>query len=116
LENNTFERTFIVFPFRIGPQGREEISFSVSPQGLKDGCPPDKVKAEARWGGSSSKLRLSFRGSGQVKEAPTVSGKSPLKVEFPMRFGEVQKESVWKVSVTNPLQTKVEGHLIIQHP
>jgi len=116
LENNTFERTFIIFPFRIGPQGREEISFSVSPKEPKDDCPPEKVKAEARWGGSSSTLRLSFRGSGQVQEVPTVSGKSPLKVEFPIRFGEVQKESVWKVSVINPLQTKVEGHLIIQHP
>ena len=116
LENNIFERTFVIFPFRMGSQEREEFSFSVWLQNPKDGNGPDKVKAEARWGGGSSTLRLALKAIGQVKEAPTVSGKSPLKVEFPIEFGEVQKESVWKVSVSNLVEKKVEGHLIIQHP
>jgi hypothetical protein len=116
LENNVFERTFVIFPFRIGSQERAEFSFSVLSQDPKDGNGPDTVKAEARWGGGRSTLRLAFRASGQVKEVPTVSGKSPLKVEFPIEFGEVQKESVWKVSVSNLVEKKVEGHLIIQHP
>jgi hypothetical protein len=47
---------------------------------------------------------------------PTLSGKSPLKVEFPIPFEEVQKESVWSIFVTNLVDKKVEGHLIIQHP
>ncbi len=116
LENNVFERTFIIFPFQIGPQGKEEFSFSVESQDPKDGRQPEKVKAEARWGGGSSTLRLFFTGSGQNNGVPSVTGKSPLKVEFPIYFGELQKESVWRVSVTNPLRKKVEGHLIIQHP
>jgi hypothetical protein len=116
LENNVLERTFIIFPFRIGPQGREEFSFSFSgprPQG--DGQ-TEKVKAEARWEGGSSSLMLSFKKSGTIKGIPTLSGKSPLKVEFPITFEEVQKESVWNVLITNLIDKKVEGHLIIQHP
>ena len=116
LENNVLERTFIIFPFRIGPQGREEFSFSFSaprPQG--DGQ-TEKVKTEARWEGGSSSLMLSFKKSGTIKGIPTLSGKSPLKVEFPISFEEVQKESVWNVLITNLIDKKVEGHLIIQHP
>ena len=116
LENNVFERTFVIFPFRIESQGREEFSFPVLLQDLKDGNLPDKVKAEARWGGGGSKLGLSLNASGQVKGVPAVSGKSPLKVEFPIDFEEGQKESVWKVSVINLVEKKVEGHVIIQHP
>jgi archaellum component FlaG (FlaF/FlaG flagellin family) len=116
LENNVLERTFIIFPFKVGPQGREEFSFSFSaprPQG--DGQ-TEKVKAEARWEGGSSSLMLSFKKSGTIKGIPTLSGKSPLKVEFPISFEEVQKESVWNVLITNLIDKKVEGHLIIQHP
>jgi len=116
LENNVLERTFIIFPFRIGPQGREEFSFSFSgprPQG--DGQ-TEKVKAEARWEGGSSSLMLSFKKSGTLKGIPTLSGKSPLKVEFPIPSEEVQKENVWSVLITNLIDKKVEGHLIIQHP
>jgi len=116
LENNVFERTFVVFPFRIGSQGREEFSFSFLLQNSKEGNPLDKVKAEARWEGGGSTLGLSFTESGQVKGAPALSGKSPLKVEFPIDLGEVRKERVWKVSVINLVEKKVEGHLIIQHP
>jgi archaellum component FlaG (FlaF/FlaG flagellin family) len=116
LENNVLERTFIIFPFKVGPQGREEFSFSFSaprPQG--DGQ-TEKVKTEARWEGGSSSLMLSFKKSGTIKGIPTLSGKSPLKVEFPISFEEVQKESVWNVLITNLIDKKVEGHLIIQHP
>jgi len=116
LENNIFERTFIIFPFRIGPQGKQEFSFPISSPGPTGGDQPEKVKAEARWEGGSSSLKLSFEGSGHIQKAPTVIGKSPLKVEFPIHFEEAQKESVWRVSVTNLIEKKVEGHLIIQHP
>jgi hypothetical protein len=116
LENNVLERTFIIFPFRIGPQGREEFSFSFSsprPQG--DGY-TERMKAEARWEGSGFPLMLSFKKPGPAKEAPTLSGKSPLKVEFPIPIEEVQKGSLWNISVTNLVDKRVEGHLIIQHP
>lgn len=115
LENNTLEKTFIIFPFRIGPQGREEFSFSVPPPHSKNGGQAGKVRAEARWDGGGSPLMLSFRGSGNFKSGPKISGKSPLKLEFPIHFGGVQKENVWKVSVTNLMEKKAEGHLIIQH-
>jgi hypothetical protein len=74
------------------------------------------VKTEARWEGGSSSLMLSFKKFGTLKGIPTLSGKSPLKVEFPIFFEEVQKESVWNVLITNLIDKKVGGHLIIQHP
>jgi archaellum component FlaG (FlaF/FlaG flagellin family) len=116
LENNVLERTFIIFPFRIGPHGREEFPFSFfapQPQGKGQ---IEKVKTEARWEGASSSLQLSFKKSGTFKGIPTLSGKSPLKVEIPIPFEEVQNENVWSVLVTNLIDKKVEGHLIIQHP
>ena len=116
LENNVLKRTFIIFPFRIGPQGREEFSFSFSAPRPQGEGPTEKVKTEARWEGGSSSLMLSFKKSGTLKGIPTLSGKSPLKVEFPISFEEVQKESVWNVLITNLIDKKVEGHLIIQHP
>ncbi len=116
LENNVLERTFIIFPFRIGPQGKEEFSFSFSATRPQGEGQTEKVKTEARWEGGGSSLILSFKKSGTLKGTPTLSGKSPLKVEFPIPFEEVQKENVWSVLVTNVLDKKVEGHLIIQHP
>lgn len=116
LENNVLERTFIIFPFRVVPYGREEFSFSFSiprPQGEGQ---TEKVKIEARWEGGSSSLMISFKKSGTLKGIPTLSGKSPLKVDFPIPFEEVQKENIWSVLVTNLLDKKVEGYLIIQHP
>jgi hypothetical protein len=59
---------------------------------------------------------LSFIGEENIKSVPTFSGKSPIKVEFPIHFEEAQKEREWKVFVTNLIEKKVEGHLIIQHP
>jgi len=116
LENNVLERTFVIFPFKIGPQGREEFSFSFYTTCPWGEAQTEKVKAEARWEGGTSSLVLSFKKSGTFKGVPTVSGKSPLKVEFPISFEESQKESVWSIVVTNLLEKKVEGHLIVQHP
>lgn len=116
LENNVLERTFIIFPFRIGPQGREEFSFSFSSLRSQGESPAERMKAEARWGGSGSPLMLSFKKSETAKEIPTLSGKSPLRVEFPILLEELRKGSLWKISVTNLVDKKVEGHLIIQHP
>ena len=116
LENNVLERTFIIFPFRIGPQGREEFSFSFSSPGPQGESQTERMKAEARWEGSGSPLMLSFKKPGTAKEIPTLSGKSPLRVEFPIAFEEIRKGSLWNILVTNLVDKKVEGHLIIQHP
>jgi subtilase family serine protease len=116
LENNVLERTFIIFPFRIGPHGREEFSFSFSAPRPQSEGQAEKVKTEARWEGGGSSLMLSFKKLGTLKGIPTLSGKSPLKVDFPIPSEEVQKENVWSVLVTNLTDKKVEGHLIIQHP
>ncbi len=116
LENNVFERTFIIFPFKINPQGKEEFSFSFMAPRFLTKAHTEKVTIEARceWGGSS--LKLSFKKSGSVDGIPTLIGKSPLKVEFPIPFEEGQKENVWTVIITNLIRKKVEGHLVIQHP
>lgn len=116
LENNTLEREFIIFPFKIWPQGREEFSFSFYTKQPWSEGQTEKVKAEARWEGGISSLALSFKKSGTFKGGPTLSGGSPLKIEFPISFEESQKESVWNIVVTNPLDKKVDGHLVIQHP
>jgi hypothetical protein len=116
LENNILERTFIVFPFRLGPQGKEEFSFSFSSSRPQSEVQTEKMKVEARWEGAGSSLMLSFKKQGSIRGIPTLSGKSPLKVEFPIVFEEAQKESVWNIWVTNVVDKRVEGHLIIQHP
>lgn len=116
LENNVLERTFIVFPFRVGAQGKEEFSFSFSSPRPQSGAPIENLKAEARWEGIGPTLMLSIKKSGAHKGASTLSGKSPLKVEFPIVLEETQKESVWSVLITNLVDKKVEGTLIIQHP
>jgi hypothetical protein len=116
LENNALEKTFVIFPFKIGPRGGEEFTFSFSPPPSPGGGHAKKVRTEARWEGRGSSLMLSFKISGSSGGTLTLSGRSPLKAEFPFAFDERQKESVWSVFVTNPAGKKVEGHLIIQHP
>ncbi len=116
LENNVLERTFIIFPFKIEPQGKEEFSFSFHVTRPRIEGQMEKVKAEARWDGGTPPIMISFKRSGAFKGAPTVFAKSPFKVEFPISFDEPQKESVWSIVVTNPLERKVEGHLVVQHP
>jgi hypothetical protein len=116
LENNSLERTFVIFPFKIGPRGGEEFSFSIAPPPGRGEGHLEQVKAEVRCEGGSSALMLSFRISGGRKGGLAFSGRSPLKVEFPVPVEELQKESGWSVLVTNPAGKKVEGYLIIQHP
>jgi hypothetical protein len=116
LERTILERTFIIFPLRMTAQEKQEFSFSFPGPRLKEEGLLEKVKAEARWEGGGSSVMLSFKGPEHVKSAPTLSGKSPLKIEFPIGYEETQKERLWRVSVINLMDKKVEGHLIIQHP
>jgi hypothetical protein len=116
LENNGLEKTFVIFPFKIGPRGGEEFIFSISPLPAQRGGPAEKVRAEARMVGGSSSVMLSFKTPENRKGVITFSGRSPLKAEFPIAYEELQKESVWSVFVTNLSGKKVEGFLIIQHP
>ena len=116
LENNIHERTFILFPFKIRPQGKEEFSFSFLAPRLLSKAQTEKVTIEARWVWGGSSLKLSFKKSGGVDGISTLTGKSPLKVEFPIPLEEIQKESLWSICMTNLAAKKVEGHLIIQHP
>jgi len=116
IENNVLDRTFIVFPFRIGPQGREEFTFFVFPFHSREGDQEKRFKTEARWSGGRASLLLSLKGPGQAMTVPLLSATSPIKIEFPLLHGMVQEESQWKVSVTNLIEKRVEGQIIIQHP
>jgi hypothetical protein len=116
LENNIYERTFILFPFKMRPQGKEEFSFSFLAPRLLSKTQTEKMTIEARWVWGGSSLKLSFKKSGGVDGISTLTGKSPLKVEFPIPLEEIQKESLWSICMTNLAVKKVEGHLIIQHP
>jgi hypothetical protein len=116
LENNLLERKFVIFPFTLVSQEKEEFFFSVLTPHPKDENKEEKVKVEVRWDGGGYPLMLSFKGTGSTKSFPTLTGKSPLKIEFPIHLEEGQKENLWRVSVTNLIDKKVEGHLIIQHP
>jgi hypothetical protein len=116
LENNVLERTFIIFPFQIKPQGKEEFSFTFLAPRIRNRAQAEKVTVEARWEWGGSSLRLSFKKSGDADVIPTLTGKSPLRIEFPIPYEEAQKENFWSVFITNVIRKKVEGHLIIQHP
>jgi hypothetical protein len=116
LENNVLERTFIIFPFKIRPQGKEEFSFSFFAPRLRSKAQTEKVTIEAWWEWGGPSLKLSFKKSGSVDGISTLTGKSPLKMEFPIPFEEAHKESAWSIFITNLIKKKVEGHLVIQHP
>jgi hypothetical protein len=116
MENNILERRVIIFPFQMGVQGREQFSFYLPPVPLKDDESSEKIKLEARWEGSGTPLKLSFGETENPSGYPDVSGKSPLKIELPISAGEPSREKLWKISVTNPVESLVEGYLIIQHP
>ncbi len=116
LENKILEKTFIIFPFRMIPQEKREFSFSLPSSYLKGDIQSEKLKVELRWEGGGSSLMLSFIGPEDIKSVRTFSGNSPIKVEFPVHYEEAQKEREWKVFVTNLIEKKVEGDLIIRHP
>jgi archaellum component FlaG (FlaF/FlaG flagellin family) len=116
LEDNTIERTFIIFPFQIKPQEKEEFSFSFLSPGFRSKDQTEKVTVEARWEWGGPSLKLSFRKSGRVEGIPTLTGKSPLKVEFSIPYEEAENENAWSVLITNLVKKRVEGYLIIQHP
>ena len=116
LENNVLERTFVIFPFKIKPQEKEEFSFSFLTPRFRSKTQSERVTIEARWEWGGSSLKLSFKKSGVTDEIPTLTGKSPLKLEFPIPFEETQKENVWSVLITNLIKKRVEGYLVIQHP
>ena len=116
IENNVLRRTFIVLPFKMGPQGREEFTFFISPFHSEKGDQEIRVKAETRWSGGKSSLQLSLKGPGQAMNVPLLSAKSPFKIKFPLLLEKGQEESPWNISVTNLIEKRVEGHIIIQHP
>ena len=113
--NNMMERTFVVFPLKMGP--REKQSYSVSPlsPGSKDSDKVQKMKLEARVDGEA-RVVLSVSGPGDSGSGPTFSGKTPLKAEVPLHLEDAQKDGEWRISVTNRLKKKLEGHLLIQYP
>ena len=115
LENNSLERTVSILPFKISAQEKEEFSFSYPLSRTGKVNPPGKVKAEVRWDGGGAPLMLSVRGPGNAKDFPPVSGRSPLKAEFPIYSEGGPEEISWKVWVTNLMEKKADGHLIIQH-
>ncbi len=115
-DNNRLEKTFIIFPFKVIPKEKKEFTFFVPPSRLKGEIQSEKLKVELRWEGGGASLMLSFMGPEKMKNVSIFSGKSPIKVEFPIGFEEARKEREWKAFVTNLIEKKVEGHLIIRHP
>ena len=116
LENNTLERNFAIYPFKISPQASQEfplLLFSLRPKDNRQG---DKVKTEVRWDGGGSPLKLSLRGTGHYKRIAPITGKSPLKLEVPIKNEKNLKKRPWRISVANLMEKAVEGHLIIQYP
>lgn len=116
IENNILERRYIIFPFQIGAQGREQFSFFIPLFPLREGEPIEKLKLEMRWETSDTPLKISLGEMENAMAFQDISGKSPLKIELPFQKREAQQGRLWKISVTNPHESRVEGHLIIQHP
>lgn len=114
-ENNTVERSILIFPFRLERRSKQEFSFPVPSRNLTGGGGEEKVKTEARRDGGMAALRLSMMRPGGSDVSP-ISGKSPLKMELTILEEEIQRRNVWRVSVTNLIPRRVEGHLVIQHP
>jgi len=116
LENNTLERNFAIYPFRIAPQASQEFPLLLSSLRLKDNRQSDKVKTEVRWDGAGSLIRLSVKGTGHHKRIAPITGKSPLKLEVPIKNEKNLRSKPWRISVANLMEKGVEGHLIIQYP
>jgi hypothetical protein len=114
--NNTLERYFIVYPFRIGPQTKQEFSISPLSRRAPEGNRNAVIRVEARWEGGILPLRLSVRGPREFKRVARISGKSPLKLEVAFESDPIQKGKSWTALVTNLTDKRAEGYLIVQHP
>ncbi len=115
-ENNVLERRFIIFPFQMGGQEREQFSFLIPKTNLEEENSLGKIKMEIRWVGHSEPLKLSFEGSEKGRALLEISGTSPVKVEWPLIGDQSERESYWRISITNPFDKRAEGYLIVQHP
>ncbi|HSB04152.1 MAG TPA: hypothetical protein VLK23_03090, partial [Thermodesulfobacteriota bacterium] len=62
LENNSLERNFAIYPFRIAPQVSQEFPLLLSSLRSKDKRHGDKVRTEVRWDGGGSPVKLSLKG------------------------------------------------------
>jgi hypothetical protein len=69
-----------------------------------------------RWDGAGSLIRLSVKGTGHHKRIAPITGKSPLKLEVPIKNEKNLRSKPWRISVANLMEKGVEGHLIIQYP
>ncbi len=116
MENNVLERRFIIFPFQIGPQGKEQFSFFIPSLPLREEESPEKIKIEVRWEEAMYPLKFSFGGAGKDRTLLDISGTSPVKVEWPVLTGGSERETHWRASLINLSEKRAEGHLIIQHP
>jgi hypothetical protein len=116
LDNNTIERVFVIYPFKIGPQKSEDFPLFPFSYPLKKRGQKEKVRTEVRWDGGGFPLRLSLIGSGSSQKPPVVSGRSPLRLEVPIEEEKDRRGQPWRISVANLMEKKVEGTLIIQTP
>jgi hypothetical protein len=115
-EQNTLERTFTIFPFKIDPEVTREFPLLLSDLRSKKNRQGDKIRTEVRWDGGGGPLRLSLRGARHPKKIGPVSGKSPLKLEIPIGDHKKQEGKAWRLSIANLTKKKAEGFLIIQGP
>ena len=116
LDNNTIERVFVIYPFKIGPRKSEDFPLLPFSYPLKKRGQKGKVRTEVRWDGGGFPLRLSLIGSGSSQKPPVVSGRSPLRLEVPIEEEKDRRGQPWRISVANLMEKKVEGTLIIQTP
>ena len=115
-ENNSLERNFGIFPFKIEPQTSQEFSLDLSNPDLKESRRGEIMKAEVRWDGGGAPLSLSLKGGANLRKISPIKGKSPLKLEVPIGEGPNRKRKAWRFSIANLMEKKAEGHLIIQSP
>ncbi len=116
LANNSLQRSFTLFPFKIEPQESQGFLLEFSHPDANGRRRGDKVKAEIRWDGGGAPLRLSLKKGSRLRKIPPVQGSSPLQVEIPIEGEEVQGGKAWTFSVRNLMEKRAEGYLIIQSP
>ncbi len=114
--NNTLERDFMIFSFRIDPQTSQEFPFSPSSFWDKSSPRSHNIKTEVRWDGGGAPLRLSLKREGNLRKLTQVSGKSPLEMEVSAEEEKGSTGRAWRFLVTNLMEKPVEGHLIVQSP